>query len=592
MDGGPLEKQKAEEIKAEVNSRRRRGRRRRQMSRESISADNALSLRTDLDEDRNNGLWNAGAGRAPKTPTAGHANEDSSDIRRDSHLDCVDNATGISSDPRTLPANDIFSASPHDSGFHSDDRSLATFEQVLASGSDFDPPVTTATWEQLVGNDTSFFGTPLPDPGENLTFDFESAPLANTVSPLPELNGLLDPALFVEPVSQHVLASSSSPPYHVFDHILPNVLPSLDQKAQDTLRERSRLVHAGNNSKSMVNTSATALQYCFQKIGLERISGRANIQLDGGIRENVSEALRLIRASFQSPPGDDQALSEMALSLLQILLLHIEQGSSEHESIASLLHSITTRENPPFTIHHVITKVALGFAVAHDVIWSASTRRRATSVTNFLSPSLDLAQSTGCERWVFQSIAEVTSLRIWKRERQASQALNIAELARRATKLEQQIDNQTQQSVSNNDPNPVVTDVDPKPCSAITRAYVAAAKIYLHVILSGASPEVSDIQDAVVAAMDAIKALTSAALIRQLAWPICVAACLAEPQHDTFFDRLEQGARGDKDYCTSVLRALEVAKETKRLRRNSSSRIATFDWIDGMESLGHEWVLL
>ena len=232
-------------------------------------------------------------------------------------------------------------------------------------------------------------------------------------------------------------------------------------------------------------------------------------------------------------------------------------------------------------------------AVAHDVLWSASARRRplltgdSASIAKLNAFESDIQQAIGSDGWILQHIAEVTLLRIWKRECQASQALNVAELARRATKLEQQIDGHAQEPIC----QAQATAID-KPCSSITRVYVAATKIYLHVVLSGASPEVSDIHNAVGAAVDAIKALSDATLVRRLAWPICVAASLAEARHETFFDHLEQGARGDRDYCTNVLRALAVAQETKRLRRNSASRVATFDWMDAMESLGHEWVLL
>lgn len=198
-----------------------------------------------------------------------------------------------------------------------------------------------------------------------------------------------------------------------------------------------------------------------------------------------------------------------------------------------------TLPNSSLVAANAFTRVVFGFPVAHDVMWSASTRRRFASILKLESQPWDMLQATGCEDWVFHSIAEVSLLRIWKRERQASQALNIAELARRATKLEQEIDSQAQESIRNNKPDMTATEIDVTTCSSITRVYVAATKTYLHVVLSGASPEVSDIQDAVDAAVDALKTLTSAVLIRRLAWPICVAACLAESRHDTFLDRLE-----------------------------------------------------
>ncbi|KAF2169465.1 hypothetical protein M409DRAFT_52702 [Zasmidium cellare ATCC 36951] len=164
MDGGPLEKQKAEEIKAEVNSQRRRGRRRRRLLRASASDNHALNHRTDVDEDQSNNVWNSGAGQALENPAADHTNGTLLDTRRNRLLNSAPHEAVLSSGVADLPTSDIFSTSPQDLEFYSDDHSLAS-----------------------------------------LSFDFGPAPLPNRVSPLLELNGLLDPALFADPVPQTVL---------------------------------------------------------------------------------------------------------------------------------------------------------------------------------------------------------------------------------------------------------------------------------------------------------------------------------------------------------------------------------------------------
>ncbi|KAK3054516.1 hypothetical protein LTR09_004245 [Extremus antarcticus] len=150
--------------------------------------------------------------------------------------------------------------------------------------------------------------------------------------------------------------------------------------------------------------------------------------------------------------------------------------------------------------------------------------------------NLDMQQATGCDSRVFQHIAEVTMLRLWKRECQASQKLNVGEMARKANKLEDQMNVHEQQATRRSE-----ASVD-KTVSTVTRVYLAPTKVYLHVVLSDANPDVSDVRDAVDMVVNALKALSDAALIRRLAWPICVAASLADGRHETFFDRLEEGA--------------------------------------------------
>jgi hypothetical protein len=128
--------------------------------------------------------------------------------------------------------------------------------------------------------------------------------------------------------------------------------------------------------------------------------------------------------------------------------------------------------------------------------------------------------------------------------------------------------------------------------AGITEVYVNATLVYMHVVLSGAHPEVLDIRKAVDSTITAIKTLAHAKLVRRLAWPICVAASVAESRHEEFFNKLEQGMRGDQDGSVSVLRALAVARECQRLRQENLNSTATFDWIDELESLGEQWILL
>lgn len=81
--------------------------------------------------------------------------------------------------------------------------------------------------------------------------------------------------------------------------------------------------------------------------------------------------------------------------------------------------------------------------------------------------------------------------------------------------------------------------------------------------------------------------------MKSLTWPICIAACLADGDHKTFFERLERGVVDEYGRNQRILRALSIARECWRLRdrRGSSVGGKAYDWRDSMASLG-EMVLL
>ncbi|KAM3065101.1 hypothetical protein ACMFMG_006140 [Clarireedia jacksonii] len=65
----------------------------------------------------------------------------------------------------------------------------------------------------------------------------------------------------------------------------------------------------------------------------------------------------------------------------------------------------------------------------------------------------------------------------------------------------------------------------------ITRIFALAAVTYLHVVTSGALPELSEIKESVSRTIGAIKRLTDAKLLRNLAWKLCITGCLAGAVH-------------------------------------------------------------
>lgn len=95
----------------------------------------------------------------------------------------------------------------------------------------------------------------------------------------------------------------------------------------------------------------------------------------------------------------------------------------------------------------------------------------------------------------------------------------------------------------------------------ITNIFVGAASIYLHAIVSGTSSEVPKIKLGVADTIEAIKLVPDDGLIKRLTWPVCVTACLAGPDHMSFFEQLDRGLAEQYGGSQSILRGLKVAKE-------------------------------
>jgi hypothetical protein len=249
------------------------------------------------------------------------------------------------------------------------------------------------------------------------------------------------------------------------------------------------------------------------------------------------------------------------------------------------------RKSESYLSESSLGNFAFDFIVVVDILWSASMRR--ISVVNdsnddfarLLSNAEYILQITGCEQWVFECMSSANRLRIWKQTCTTTQSLNITELVKRARVLEEKVQYHSAGTALRRQLQSTSRDV-----STVTDVYAAAVQTYIHVIVSGPFPEVSDIRRAVDLCVTALRSISHASLVRRLAWPICVAACLSDSRHETFFTQIESGARRDQDECASVLRGLQIARQCRRLR-DLSSKTASFDWMDAMDSLGQEWIL-
>lgn len=190
-----------------------------------------------------------------------------------------------------------------------------------------------------------------------------------------------------------------------------------------------------------------------------------------------------------------------------------------------------------------------------------------------------------------ETIRSISELQAWKHQQAISGSLSFIELARRALRVEQELNQTWQNNIEllGNYSN----DQKTRGNQVITNIFTCAASVYLHVVVSGARPEVLEIKKAVSDTIRALKKITNVEIVKSLTWPICITACLADGCNRDFFMELEKGIADEYGIYQSVLRGIGVAKECWRLRdrKGESAAEKVYDWRDSMASLG-EMVLL
>lgn len=202
--------------------------------------------------------------------------------------------------------------------------------------------------------------------------------------------------------------------------------------------------------------------------------------------------------------------------------------------------------------------------------------------------NLRLEHVVGCNTSIMENIRTISELQAWKHDQALNGSLSFIELARRALKAEQEL-NQARQN--NLELSMIHTpNSNSKTCSVhvITNIFACAASIYLHVVVSGARPEIPEIKKSVTDTIEALTAIPNVEIVKCLTWPICITACLADGDNRAFFEKLEKGIADEYGVNQKVLRGIKIARECWRLGDRKGERAAgkTYDWRDGMASLG------
>lgn len=240
--------------------------------------------------------------------------------------------------------------------------------------------------------------------------------------------------------------------------------------------------------------------------------------------------------------------------------------------------------------------VLLGSFISFDIISSASTRSTPFLNINHLQVldtlEISLESLIGCRNSVMALILEISLLDKWKKEAQGAHKLSIVDLAKRGGQIQERL---RQELAAIED----IPSAGPSLCNPsgiirapthpeISKVFALSAVTYLHVVISGAYPELPEIAESVSETIVAFKSLKDPRLLRSVVWPFCISGCLAlEKQHDFFRDLIPRA--GITQWATGTcFEAFRIMEECWKARITSSE---SCDWATTMKQRGY-YVLL
>ncbi|KAK3321881.1 fungal-specific transcription factor domain-containing protein [Apodospora peruviana] len=219
---------------------------------------------------------------------------------------------------------------------------------------------------------------------------------------------------------------------------------------------------------------------------------------------------------------------------------------------------------------------------------------------------ISLGSIVGCQNWAMVAVAKISALDAWKKRQKLAGDLDMMELVLRATAIKSMLAaNLARATVSPpsgasaDDTNMAWGDMF-TPCNGqpsvlaaqsllATRIWAHAACLYLSVVVSGWQPFSSEVRHHVGCVLDLLaQRMLSRAVLRTIAWPFCVAGCLAGPAQEPLFRSVVEGL-WPPGLFGPVLKALEIMESVWRNKDSVDS--TTWDLAACFRGLGH-FVLL
>ena len=243
------------------------------------------------------------------------------------------------------------------------------------------------------------------------------------------------------------------------------------------------------------------------------------------------------------------------------------------------------------------TSLLLGSFISFDIIYCASTRRPSFLDIDHLhvlkNLSIPMESLTGCRNSIMALVHEVSLLDRWKEDCQAAHRLSIIGLAERGRQIEERLRKELASMGTKLSKGIRVCShagVPPAPSHPeVSKLFALSALIYLHVVISGAHPELPEIAEAVSQAVSVFQGLHDRRLLKGiLVWPFCVSGCLALQEQQSFFRDLFYSTGATESSIGTCFEAFKIMEECWEARK---TRSLSCDWVSIMNRRGY-YVLL
>lgn len=195
--------------------------------------------------------------------------------------------------------------------------------------------------------------------------------------------------------------------------------------------------------------------------------------------------------------------------------------------------------------------------------------------------SLNMKDVTGCENWVFLSIADTVALDAWKKETKTNGNFSFMTLVQRAGKVLEKLDRglamlNAEESRAQNAPNQrgevfaeftLLRSMRPPQDAyyTITRIWATAARLYLIVVLSGWSPGTSEVDELVSDNLKLLQDLNKPSWLMPLAWPFCVTGCLVSESQESVVESIFDRTKALSN-VGGLAEAMKIVRETWKRR--------------------------
>lgn len=200
----------------------------------------------------------------------------------------------------------------------------------------------------------------------------------------------------------------------------------------------------------------------------------------------------------------------------------------------------------------------------------------------------------GLHNWVIQVIGDIASLHSWKKAQSQAGSLSVNELLSRGQILGEAIKGgilaiqTTSPTVDSRATVISVPVLGEQPSYAIHNIiWLHAALIYLNTVTSGWQPACPEISTVVSTTTELLYNLPVGTCLGAVAWPMCVAGCLAPPEDEHKYKSLVARLGGLQLFGT-LREAMNIMEQVWAIRPLDES----WDIAQCMNILGHGVVLL